>query len=612
MNLRSLTRGLVALGVAVLCGTCASTALARPLNPGIQISSMACPGAGDCAAVGDYLNGLGEGEGLLMSERHYRWSAGAEAALPRNASADPLNPANNTGIADVSCVATGDCTATGVYTDRTNTDRGLMLTEKHGRWQTGVELRLPRNAYRASRTGKSAADNVVLLADACRSVGNCYAVGNYITASDTIQALIVAESHGRWGTARTAPLPPNAAVRGQKAVLYAITCNAGTCTATGSYLDENGNQQAMILTESGGHWTPLAAGLPATAGANPAATPIAIDCFDSLDCAIVGNYQNGNANSLGVLLSEQNGTWAPGSQTSLPANAAAPTSYNAQTTVLIAVDCADAHDCAAVGSYTDTDGNAQALLVNENAGSWSPGQQVSLPSNANLGATQQTAALDTVSCPAVGDCIAGGEYTDTADNDDSMLVAQSDGTWGGGVEVRLPADAAGVQYSAVDSVACWTIGNCVAIGTYNDGAGDTLAYSLTEHGGTWGRGSELAPPAPTLTELKLAVTDLLTVSGRDATVNAIGRSHGFKQPYVLLAAGRMTLDWYAVQGKSRQLVASGSATSRSATDGKLQLRLTRAGRELFVHGARLKLLASAVFRSRHGRVIRASKGFTLT
>ena len=419
MKLGALTRGLPLVAVAAASLLASATASAVPLNPGIQLGAMSCPSAGNCVAVGDYGNGVGQGEGLLLEQHRGHWEPGIQAPLPTNAGPDPLNQANNTGLSDVSCVSAGNCTAVGVYTDATNNDRGLMLSEKGGHWARGVEAHLPGNAY-APTKGKKIQDNLVLLADGCTSAGNCYAVGNYVTAADTIQGLIVTERGGHWQTGVSAPLPAGATVRGQKAVLYAITClSSGSCTATGSYVDANGDQQVMLLTESGGRWTASTeASLPTTAGANPAATPIAIDCLAAGECTVVGNFQNGNNNSLGLLVSEAGGASATGTQTGLPANAAPPTSYNAQTTILPSVACASAGNCTAVGSYTDTDGNAQALLVDESDGTWATGQQVSLPSNQNHGATEQTAGLDTISCPAAGDCVAGGEYTDTADNDD--------------------------------------------------------------------------------------------------------------------------------------------------------------------------------------------------
>jgi hypothetical protein len=591
----------------------AAAATTAPLNAAVQISAMACPSGGSCTAVGSYTDGVADGQGLLLKQVRGAWATGTEALLPSNASLDPLSPANNTGIADVSCLSVGNCTAVGVYTDTTNNDRGLLLTERGGKWQRGVEARLPSNVMPPAKIHKTVGDNLVLLSDACTSVGNCYAVGNYFTGSNTLQPLILAEHNGRWQTGTVAPLPVGAAVRGQKSVLYTITClQAGACTAVGAYVDSNGDQQAMLISESGGSWSAATeASLPSDAGTSPAPTPIALDCVTVGYCTAVGYFQDSHADSLGVMLSESGGNWSPGTQATLPSNAAPPTSYNAQTTVLATLACPDATDCTAGGAYTDADGNTQALLLTEADGTWGTGQQVALPSNADTTATDQTAGIDSVSCPTVGNCVAGGAYTDTAENNDSLLVTQTAGVWSGGTQVSLPKDANRTQYSAVDAVKCVSAGNCTAIGTYDNRSGDTLAYSLNEVNGVWGAASALSPPGPSNVEVALSVESLLLPVGKDATVAAIRRSGLYQLAYVVVKPGKLTVDWFSTSAETSTLVASASVNDKAAGSGKLSLRLTRAGRKLFAAGRPVKLTSSVVFKPKTGHMVSATKRFTL-
>jgi hypothetical protein len=591
----------------------AATAATKPLNPAVQISAMACPSGGNCTAVGTYTDGVADGQGLLLKQAHGVWATGTEAALPSNASIDPLSPANNTGLADVSCVSAGNCTAVGVYTDATNNDRGLLLTETGGRWQRGVEARLPSNVMAPGKVHKTVGDNLVLLSDACTSVGNCYAVGNYFTGSNTLQPLIIAEHNGRWQKGTVAPLPVGAAVRGQKSVLYAITClQTGACTAVGAYVDSDGDQQAMLLSESGGSWSAATeASLPTDAGTNPAATTIALDCVAIGDCTAVGYYQDSHADSLGVMLSESGGSWSTGTQSTLPTNAAPPTSYNAQTTVLATLACPDATDCTAGGAYTDAFGNTQALLVTEAGGIWGTGQQVTLPSNAEITATDQTAGIGSVSCPTVGNCVAGGAYTDTAENNDSLLVTESGGVWSAGIQVALPADAGQSQYSAVDGVRCESAGNCTAIGTYDNSSGDTLAYTLNEVNGVWAAARALSPPGPTSIEVDLSVESLLLPVGKDATVAAIKRAGLYEFPYVAVKPGKLTVDWFSTAANASTLVASASVDAKAAGTGKLTLRLTRAGHKLFAAAGSIKLISSVAFKPTSGHLVTATKRFTL-
>jgi hypothetical protein len=607
-----------AFALGVLCvaaiwpaGAGAST---TPLNPAIAIASMACPSSGDCTAVGAYTDGVGDGQGLLFKESNGVWSAGIEAQLPTNAAVDPLDPAKNTGLADVSCVSAGNCTAVGVYTDKGDTDRGLLLTERGGKWLRGVEARLPSNVAPPAKDRKGVLDNLVLLSDACTSAGNCYAVGNYFTGANTLQPLIVAERDGHWQPGTAAPLPIGAAVRGQKSVLYSVNClPGGTCTAVGAYVDVNGDQQAMLLTENGGTWSPVTeASLPSDAGTSPAATPIAIDCVAAGDCTTVGYFQDSHSDSLGVMLSESGGAWSPGTQATLPTNAAPPTSYNAQTNVLSTLACPDASDCTAGGSYTDAFGNTEALLVPETGGIWGTGQEVALPSNADTTATDQTSAIDSISCPAVGDCAAGGDYTDTAENNDSLLVTETSGVWSAGSQVSLPSNAGRTQYSAIDGVSCASPGNCTAIGTYDDHFGGALAYTVKETNGVWGTATALLAPAATGAEVQLSVESLLVPDGKDATIASIRRAGVDKLPYVVVKPGKLTIDWFSTSTKTPTLVAPASVTDKAAGSGKLPLRLTAAGRKLLRGKHTAKLTATVIFKPKRGHVVTASKRFTLS
>lgn len=55
------------------------------------------------------------------------WSVGAEAGLPSNASANP-----NATVDSVWCASAGNCTAVGEYLDSSGNQQGLLLTESDG------------------------------------------------------------------------------------------------------------------------------------------------------------------------------------------------------------------------------------------------------------------------------------------------------------------------------------------------------------------------------------------------------------------------------------------------------------------------------------------------
>jgi hypothetical protein len=100
-----------------------------------------------------------------------------------------------------------------------------------------------------------------------------------------------------------------------------------------------------------------------------------------------------------------------------------------------------------------------------------------------------------VACSGRGYCSAGGSYTDKSGNGQALVVTESRGRWGRGVEVKLPANAASDPSAEVNGVACTSRGNCVAVGYYQPGTGDSgdSGFIVTQKRGTWERAIAAAP-----------------------------------------------------------------------------------------------------------------------
>jgi hypothetical protein len=198
--------------------------------------------------------------------------------------------------------------------------------------------------------------------------------------------------------------------------------------------------------------------------------------------------------SWGLLLTETAGSWATGIQPALPADAASAAS---QQVSLGAVSCPSAGNCAAVGSYESSAG-LRGLIVAETGGSWRRGVKPTLPSNAG---THPAGALSSVSCVSAGNCTAVGSYFDNTSLTEGLLLTETAGAWGTGVEAILPANAqksssaafAGLSY--LSSVSCASAGNCSAVGTYADTSNTTQGLLLNETGSHWAAGIEAALPA---------------------------------------------------------------------------------------------------------------------
>src|SRR5262249_31310387 len=93
------------------------------------------------------------------------------------------------------------------------------------------------------------------------------------------------------------------------------------------------------------------------------------------------------------------------------------------------------------------------------------------------------AGLNSVSCPAVGNCSAGGFY-----NSGAFVVNEANGTWHDAIKV--PGTVAVDRYSVagVRAISCPAPGNCSAGGTFPtppDPPGHVNAFVVSEVNGTW-------------------------------------------------------------------------------------------------------------------------------
>src|SRR5207248_905451 len=131
----------------------------------------------------------------------------------------------------------------------------------------------------------------------------------------------------------------------------------------------------------------------------------------------------------------------------------------------LSVSCASAGNCTAVGSYNDNSGFAQGVLLTETVGTWAGGVEAVLPANAG---SNPDVGLASVSCASAGNCGAVGRYSDSAGNTQGLLLTETAGTWATGVEAGLPGNAGSNPNVFLASVSCASTDNCSAAGSYND------------------------------------------------------------------------------------------------------------------------------------------------
>ena len=273
--------------------------------------------------------------------------------------------------------------------------------------------------------------------------------------------------------------------------------------------------------------TGVEASLPANARTNPGIEGFALSCASAGDCTAVGSYFDSSGHLQGVLLSETSGTWATGVQASLPANAGTNPSVS-----VYGVSCASAGNCTAVGGYTDSSGHSQGLLLTETSGVWAAGVEASLPADANA---NPNVSLDSVSCASAGNCTAVGAYDDTSGGtllqDQGLLLTETSGTWATGVDASPPAGAGTAVYVSLQDVSCASAGNCTAVGHYQDSSLNNHGLLLTETSGTWAAGVWASLPANAGTNPGVGVQDVSCASAGNCTavgsyVADLGRAAG--------------------------------------------------------------------------------------
>ena len=368
------------------------------------------------------------------------------------------------GLFAIACTAAGWCTAGGNYQAAGRPIEPMVAAQSHGRWSRAIPLVLPASA--------AAQPYAQVNGIACRSLGNCVAVGDYeYGRSHNLQGFIATESHGRWARAFTPRLPSGAASP-LSALLEAVTCTRdGSCTAAGSYQDSSGSAQTMVLAKpSSGPWrqaTEIAS--PPGAASNPDAFMTGISCSAPGNCVAVGNYSVSPSRFEAMGAIEARGAWHRATEIAVPRGAIAST-----FTAITSVSCLPTGPCLGVGQYAISATQSRAMVVTESKGRFSGAVPITtLPQGAS---TKASTYLLGVSCRSSGVCFAVGGGRNKAGRSVAMYMVRSGGHWRAAFLAAPPGATAGPrELSALSSVSCTGQAHCSAAGYYHDGLGASHA-----------------------------------------------------------------------------------------------------------------------------------------
>lgn len=329
--------------------------------------------------------------------------------------------------------------------------------------------------------------HAAVVAISCPAAGECVAGGYYSVDLFVYEPFVVSETNGVWGRAiEVRGTEPPPDVGGDDQVV-SISCAAvGECAAGGSYSDASGDQ-AFVVSETGGVWG-TAIVVPGTAALNTGgyATVKSISCAAAGECAAGGFYSQHDATEGELAFVASETNGVWGDAIEVPGMPP----LSSGTSEVDAISCPAAGECAAGGVYP-----SGAFLVDEKNGSW--GTAIGVPGMEKLTGPGLFADVASVSCSAAGECAAvGGFYNSTTYDSGGFLVSETSGTWGNAIKVpgtaKLPA-----YIASMDSVSCAAPGECAAGGVYHFSDFDGHVLVVSETNGKWEKAIEVpGSPAP--------------------------------------------------------------------------------------------------------------------
>jgi hypothetical protein len=206
----------------------------------VLLTSLACPAAGSCVAVGQFNDKAANRRAMAVVQTHGTWHQPFQLVLPKDAASVPL--ASTTAVG---CSSAGNCVAVGSYRTASLHFVPLSVTESGGTWARGQHITsAPANAA----TG--AQGDVLFSSVACARGGPCTAAGSYLLKAGGFAALIVTRSGSSWTAPTQISVPAKAATGSkQRADAKAIGCApSGFCAIGGTYTTASSTTAAMAAS----------------------------------------------------------------------------------------------------------------------------------------------------------------------------------------------------------------------------------------------------------------------------------------------------------------------------------------------------------------------------
>jgi len=337
-------------------------------------------------------------------------------------------------------------------------------------------------------SGAAANPGAVMSAVACTSLSHCAAVGTFRDSGQRTQAMAASEAGGTWRTPSEVSAPLNAATNPVAALDGTACTSPGNCAGVGSYTDATGDTEAMVANESGAHWgRAVVVTAPTNANGNPHATLKSIGCMSVGNCVAVGSYADLSGHGQSMAATESSGVWHQAVEVTPP-----PGAGTNPLASLNGVSCTSAGNCTGAGTYSTTPGASEAMVVKEGAGAWAQATNLPTPSNSSV---NPEAVLNDLACTSLGNCVAVGSYANASSQVEPMEATEVGGTWSRGSTVAVPSNAGLDPVADLSGISCAAAGSCVVVGAYVDAAGARQAMVASEDGKEWSKATALAAPS---------------------------------------------------------------------------------------------------------------------
>jgi hypothetical protein len=334
----------------------------KPATNNNELNGVSCVSAADCIAVGEQAGRTATG--TLVSAVIESWNGRAWSVVP---SPQPGNRA----LYGVSCTSAARCTAVGV--NFVNPPNATLVESWNGtRWSVTPDP----------------GPGSELLGVSCVSPTACTAVGDRLNSQGYSQTLTELWNGTKWSTVPS----PNMGHGTNENFLSGVSCISPTaCTAVGQY----GVSGSAPLIESwnGARWTIVPA-----PNRNNSGILNGVSCASLTSCVAVGSYFSGPDVVDKTLTESWNGArWSAGP---------APKGQSQ----LFGASCVSATDCWAAGNSWAPAGNTRTLIEHWNGTGWTA---VPTP---NAGPASYFNNPVAVSCASARACAAVGDYGNFGEN----------------------------------------------------------------------------------------------------------------------------------------------------------------------------------------------------